>query len=229
MEELLYSGASRSVKVFPATGANDASVAEYVIATALQLLRGAYDASSQVMAGGWPRQALIGREIQGKTLGLLGYGAIARETAQRGAALGMEIIAYDPYAENFLGAAPVSFSDLLRQSDVLSLHVPLTDDTRGLMDGAAFDQMKKGAVLINAARGGVVVEPDLAHALKTGTLWAAALDVFEEEPLGAEKGTLFEGLNVILTPHIAGVTEESNERVSDLTAKNVLKALGHLS
>lgn len=220
----------RGIVVFPATGANDLSVAEYVMTAALVLLRGAYGASARVASGAWPRQALIGREVAGRTIGLIGYGAIAREVARRAIAFGMQVYAFDPYlAANdprWAGARNVSLDGLLSEADVVSLHVPLTDETHHMIDAAAIAGMKAGAVLINAARGGVVDEAALAEALKAGKLGGAALDVFEVEPLTAEAGDKFSGLdNLILTPHIAGVTEESNIRVSHLIAETVLRHL----
>jgi (S)-sulfolactate dehydrogenase len=118
------------------------------------------------------------------------------------------------------------FRDLLAAADVVSLHVPLTQETRGLIGPDTLAAMKPGAILINTARGGVVDEPALAAALKSGQLGGAALDVFEAEPVSAAQGAVFEGVpNLILTPHIAGVTRESNTAVSHVTAQNVLGAL----
>lgn len=221
---------ARDVAVYPATGANDLSVAEYVITTALMLLRGAYLSTASVAAGEWPRQALIGREISGKTMGLVGFGSIAREVARRAAALGMSVVASDPFVAAddpaWKHVGRVSLDELLSISDVVSLHIPLTNQTRHIIETEAFARMKKGAVLMNAARGGTVDELALQAALKTGKISGAALDVFEEEPLTEERGAMFAGLsNVILTPHIAGVTDESNVRVSRLTADTVAKHL----
>ena len=220
----------RGIAVYPATGANDLSVAEYVVTTALMLLRGAYRSTPDVAAGKWPRQALIGREMAGGTMGLLGLGSIAREVAWRAGALGMQIAAHDPYLEAthpaWQMARNVSFEGLLEIADVVSLHVPLTDATRGLFDAAAIARMKPGAILVNAARGGVVDEAALADALRSGHLGGAALDVFDKEPLGPEAGRIFEGIeNLVLTPHIAGVTQESNVRVSELIADTVIAHL----
>ena len=221
---------ARGVSVFPATGANDLAVAEYVIAAAMMLVRGAYHASDAVASGTWPRGALQGGEVFGKRMGLVGFGGIARQTAQRATALGMSVCAADPYLPEdspfWRDADRVSLDDLLAQSDIVSLHVPLTEETRRLIDATAIEKMKDSAVLINAARGGVVDETALATALRKNKLHGAALDVFEVEPLSAEAGTPFEGLrNVILTPHIAGVTNESNSRVSHVTLKNILSIL----
>jgi len=225
---------ARGIAVYPATGANDGAVAEYVIASALLLLRGAYGASAAVAAGAWPRNALMGREIAGQRLGLVGFGAIARETARRAAALGMAVAAHDPFVAADDPAwnpatGPVqsrALDALIAQSDVLSLHVPLTDRTRGLIDAAALARMPTGAILINAARGGIVDEAAVAAALRSGHLGGAALDVFEREPLDAAAGAVFAGVpNLILTPHIAGVTRESNVRVSAVTAAAVRRHL----
>ncbi len=221
---------ARGIAVYPAAGANNISVAEYVVTAVLVLLRRAWFASADVAAGLWPRQDLIGREAAGKVLGLIGFGAIARETALRAAALRMDIIAFDPFLKDddpaWSHARRVKFDELLAEADAVSLHVPLTDQTRHLINGAALARLKPDAVLINAARGGIVDEPALAEALRNGQLAGAALDVFEAEPLPAKAGAAFAGLsNIILTPHIAGVTEESNVRASAMTAANVLRHL----
>lgn len=226
--------AARGVAVKPATGANTLSVAEYVISTTLTLLRGAYGAQPAMIAGAWPRSALIGKEASGRTLGLLGFGGIARAVAERARALGMEIAAYDPYLPEgdpaWQGVTRCSIDELLAVSDVLSLHVPLTAETRGLIDAAAIARMKPGAIVINTARGGVVDEPALARALRAGQLGGAALDVFEIEPLPAAAARVFEGIeNLVLTPHIAGVTQEGNIRVSAITVENVRRELAHVS
>lgn len=223
--------AARSIQVLPASGANDAAVAEYVIASALILLRGAYHANAEMIAGNWPRNALMGAEIGGKTLGLVGYGAIARQVAMRARALGMSVCAYDPLlpADSPLWAdtRPMDLPTLLARSDVLSLHVPLLDSTRHMIDARALAQMKPSAVLVNAARGGVIDEAAVIAALRAGKIGGAALDVFEVEPLNAAQGHQFQDLpNLILTPHIAGVTVESNQRVSSLIATRIAQVLG---
>ncbi len=222
---------ARDIVVIPATGANANSVGEYVVATAMLLLRGAYQSTAQVAAGSWPRDALgRGREMGGKTLGLVGFGAIGQLTARFARSLHMRVLAYDvmlaandaAYAE--IGVRCVSLDTLLAESDVVSLHVPLVDATRKLFDAARIARMKAGAVLINTSRGGIVDEAALAGALRSGRLGGAALDVFEVEPLAAS--THFQGCpNLVLTPHIAGVTAEGNERVSSLIAEKILEAL----
>jgi len=223
--------AARNVQVIPATGANNAAVAEYVITAALMLLRGAYRANSEMSAGHWPRSALMGAEIGGKALGLVGFGAIARQTATRARALGMTIFAYDPLLPDdspaWADAQRMDLPELLGKSDVISLHVPLLESTRHMINAAALAPVKPGAILINAARGGVVDEAALMSALRHGKLGGAALDVFENEPLDAGHGAGFQDLpNLILTPHIAGVTIESNLRVSSLIATRIAQVLG---
>ncbi|MBP0618314.1 hydroxyacid dehydrogenase [Jiella mangrovi] len=221
---------ARGVTVYPATGANDVAVAEYVMTTALMLLRGSYARSADVAAGKWPRQEMMGREGMDKRLGLVGYGAIARQVATRARPFGFEIAAFDPFLGKddpaWAGTQSLELGELLQTSDVISLHVPLTDRTRHLVGAEALGSMKSGAVLINTARGGVVDEAALCAALKDGKLGGAALDVFETEPLTAEAGARFSGLsNLILTPHIAGVTDESNIRVGAVTTDKVLAHL----
>lgn len=218
------------VAVYPAVGANTVSVAEYVVTAAMVLLRGAWFANAAMLAGDWPRGACAGRETAGKRLGLIGFGAIARETAALARALGMTVAAHDPLlaADDpaWQGTDRVDLDTLLAESDVVSLHVPLTSDTRHLIGEAALDRMKPDAILVNAARGGVVDEAALQSALRQGRIGGAALDVFENEPLRARDAELFSGLsNIILTPHIAGVTVESNVRVSAVTAQAVLDHL----
>ncbi|MDE1923632.1 MAG: hydroxyacid dehydrogenase [Gammaproteobacteria bacterium] len=222
--------AARAIKVYPATGANDLAVAEYVVTAALMLLRRAWFATERVAAGTWPRMDLIGREGSGRRLGLVGFGAIARLTARKAAALDFGVAAYDPFlpAEHaaWTGVERVTLDELLGSCDVISLHTPLTANTRRMIDAAALARMKPTAILINAARGGIVDETALIAALRAGRLGGAALDVYENEPLDAAAGAAFRGLpNLILTPHIAGVTEESNVRVSDVTARAVRAAL----
>ena len=226
----LVACADRNVSVYPATGANDVAVAEYVVANALLLLRGAYASTADVAAGHWPRQALIGREAMDKQIGLIGYGAIARQVALRARVFGFGIAAFDPYlaADDpaWEGTRPLGLDELLAISDVVSLHVPLTEHTRHLIGAEAIGRMKPGAILVNTARGGVVDETALAAAIREGRIGGAALDVFETEPLTAEAGAIFADLNnLVLTPHIAGVTDESNVRVSAVTADNVLRHL----
>lgn len=223
--------AARGIEVVPATGANALAVAEYVIATAMALLRGAYASSADVADGRWPRAALsAGREIAGKTLGLVGFGDIGRTTARLATALGMRIVGHDtvlPPADaawREARAEPLALDELVARADVVSLHVPLTAATRGLIGASRIAAMRPGAVLVNTSRGGIVDETALAAALRSGHLGGAALDVFEHEPLPA--GSPLAGApRLLLTPHIAGLTLESNMRVSTMIADRVLAFL----
>lgn len=221
---------TRGIAVHPATGANDLSVAEYVITAALVLLRGAWSATPEVIGGKWPRMTTIGREISGKTLGLVGLGNIARETATRARALGMQVMAFDPLLPRdhaaWQLANPASLEELLPAADVVSLHVPLLASTRNMIGRVQIAAMRRGSIVINAARGGVLDEEAVIEALRSGQLGGAALDVFETEPVDAIRGARFAHVpHLLLTPHIAGVTEESNVRVSDLIARRVLEHL----
>jgi len=222
----------RGIRVIPAAGANALAVAEYVVGTAMLLLRGVYQSSDKVAAGAWPRTALSGgREISGKVLGLVGFGGIGRLTAQLARGLGMRIVACDPVlpphdpAWAQCAAECLTLEQLLSQADVVSLHVPLTPDTVNLLDAQCISRMKKGAILINTSRGGIADEAAVADAIRSGHLGGAAFDVFGTEPLPS--GTAWSGCqNVILTPHVAGVTAEANVRVSSFITGEVAKALG---
>ncbi len=221
---------TRGIRVFPATGANVVSVAEYVIATLLMLFRGAYSATAEVLAGEWPRNRYIGVEASGKTLGIVGFGAIGRAVASRAIALGMRVVANDAFIDpdsgcwEKHGVEAADMHTLLSESDAVTLHVPLNVQTRHLIDKKAIASMRKGSLVINTARGGVIDEKALVQALKSGHLGGAALDVYENEPLPSDS-YLVAVPNLLLTPHIAGVTVESNERVGTLIAERVKKAL----
>ncbi len=221
---------ARGVAVYPATGANDVAVVEWVVAAMLLLLRGAFAATDSVTAGEWPRTKLMGREAGGKRLGLIGFGSIGRKVGAVAAALGMSVCGFDPHiavgdvvwSQPWGKVAPCDLKTLLRDGDVVSLHVPLTEATRNMIDAATIAGMKRGAILINAARGGVVDEAAVADALRSGQLGGAALDVFAQEPLTLERGQVFAGCpNLLLTPHIAGVTVEANTRVSRMVAEKI--------
>lgn len=223
---------ARGIAVRPAAGANTQAVAEYVIWAMLTLLRRGGADNTPMIAGGWPREASIGREAGGRTLGLLGYGRIARTVAGIADTLGMEVIAHDPHlldCEAWHPARPVDLETLLHKADVLSLHVPLTRETCGIIGENALGILRPGAIVVNTARGGILDEAALAAALRSGRLGGAALDVFAQEPLSAGAAQVFaEVPNLILTPHIAGVTREANIRVSEMTVRHVMEELTHV-
>ncbi|MDZ7704393.1 MAG: hydroxyacid dehydrogenase [Trueperaceae bacterium] len=220
----------RDIVVTWAPGTNAVSVAEYVIGAMLSVTR-RFDAISQdVHAGVWNRQAAMGGELYGQTLGIVGLGDIGTRLAKRAAAFGMNVIASDPavhpssFGVQEYGVALVPLTDLLAQSDMISLHTPLLPSTRHLIDNKTLAQMKPTALLINTARGGLIDETALAAALRDHRLGGAVLDVREQEPPG-DADPLRDFANVILTPHIAGVTHESNRRASLHIAHDVLRVL----
>lgn len=223
--------AARDVAVFPATGANAQAVAEYVITTALVLLRGTYLRSADVAAGAWPREALSnGREAAGSVLAVIGFGGIGQRVAALARGLGMTALGYDPQLPadapcwRSTGARGMALDDALGLADVVTLHVPLIETTRNLLDSERIGRLKRGAIVINTARGGTLDERALAAALREHRLAGAALDVFVDEPL-RPGSPLTDAPNLILTPHIAGLTRQANERVSSLVAERVAAAL----
>ena len=220
----------KGISIVIADGANTDSVAEYVVTGLLVLFRGIMDSTSRIINGEWPRGDFIGTEVKDKTLGIVGLGSIGRAVAQKVKLLGMRVVGTDVNIEK---DDPVwrefnvqyrEFSDLVRISDAITMHVPLNNDTKGLFDDYALQNMRKGAILINTSRGGIVDEDALVKYLKNGHLGGAMLDVFESEPLTESRP--FAGLpNLILTPHIAGVTVESNRRVSCMIVDQVIEHL----
>lgn len=223
--------ARRGVAVRSAVGTNHVSVAEYALGAMLLLSRPTLNVTQAVADGRWPRTTVPpGHELAGRTLGLLGFGLIARTLAVRARALGMAVQAHDPmlgaddtaWAEH--GVRPSTLDELLGTSHVLSLHVPLTAHTRGLIDARALARLPRGALLVNTARGGIVDEAALAQALRTGQLGGAALDVFDQEPLPAT-AAFRDVPNLILSPHLAGLTEESAARISQVVARAVREVL----
>ncbi len=224
--------AKRNIKVIPATGANAESVAEYVVGAAVALTRGFIPATTATFNGEWPRPRFSGyHEFLGKTIGIVGFGSIGRIVAKKAHAFGLRCVAYDPMLSgdsvelDGFSVPLLSLSELLSESDAITLHLPFLPDTKNLFNAATLDQIKEGACLINTARGGIVDEKALADRLRSGRLGGAAIDVFSTEP--AKDLSHFAGIeNLILTPHIAGVTQESNERVSQMIADEVNRFLG---
>ena len=216
----------QNITVYPALGANSHSVAEYVICASMLLLRKAYFKKNEMIAGNWPRQESSGSEVYGKTLGLIGFGDIAQKTRDLALGLGIKTVAYDPYLDKdsnvWKETKNLPLENLLSISDIISLHIPLSKETKNLIDEKKLRLIKNSSVIINAARGGVIDENQLAKLLKENKIGGAALDVFNEEPVNKECAKKFEGINnLILTPHIGGVTKESNERVSEMIAKKI--------
>lgn len=209
---------------------NAVSVAEHVFGLLLALARKIPGADRSVKNGGWERKKYHGFELMGKTLGILGLGKIGFRVALRAKAFGMRLLAHDAYLSSTSlhvtesGATLVAMDQLLAESDFLSVHLPLTLETRGLLNRQSFSKMKPTAFIINTSRGEVLVEKDLALALQQGQLAGAALDVREKEPPAADSP--LNGLdNVILTPHTAGLTYEAQEKVVDAVAEDVDRVL----
>ncbi|MCP4200640.1 MAG: phosphoglycerate dehydrogenase [bacterium] len=220
------------ILVVNAPTANLVSATEHTFALLLALARNVPAADRSLRAGEWDRKRFLGRELDGKTLGVVGLGRIGQAVAHRARAFGMTIVAYDPYldpsAAKRLDIEMDTLEAVLGRADVVTLHMPLTDETRDLISAARIAQMKQGSILVNCARGGIVDDKALLEALESGHLAGAALDVFEVEP--PEDRSLIDHPKVVGTPHIGAQTREAQERVATQTARMVLAALdGSLS
>lgn len=218
----------KGIEVFNVEGANALSVAEHTIAFVLALAKNLFDFDRRVRKGEWDiRYAYRTFEIQGKTLGVVGFGLIGRETARLALGLGMRVLFYDPFVEGEFGL-PVermnSLGDLLRESDFVSLHTPLNEHTRGMIGEKELKCMKPTAFLINVSRGAVVDTYALCMALQEKWIAGAATDVFTEEPPPTNHA-LFSLENIILTPHVAGLTRECSERVAIKAVENLIRTL----
>jgi D-3-phosphoglycerate dehydrogenase / 2-oxoglutarate reductase len=217
--------AQRGIAVKPATGANADAVAEHTWALILACAKGIPWLNGRMHGGHWDKATFKALELRGKTLGLVGLGAIGQRVANIGAAFGMQVIAYDPYASK--APAGVTLADLDRviaDSDVLSLNCPLTADNRNMIDSGALTRMKQGAILVNTARGGLVDEQALLESVRSGKLRAVGLDSFRVEPMTAPHA--FHGVdNIILTPHTGGVTSDAYVSMGVAAARNILAVL----
>jgi D-3-phosphoglycerate dehydrogenase len=214
------------ILVVNAPTANLMSATEHTFALLLSLARRVPYADASTKAGNWDRK-ILGVELQGKTLGIIGFGRIGQRVAARARGFDMNVVAYDPFldaaAARKLEVELLSLEDLLGRADAITLHTPLTEQTRNLLDAKRLALMKKGALLVNCARGGVVDEAALLAALESGHLGGAALDVFAEEP--PKDLTLVRHPKVVATPHLGAQTREAQERISTETAEMVLAAL----
>ena len=221
---------NNNIFVQPATGMNADSVAEYVIACSLSLLKNIPISHNGTVSGQWPRTSIKSRELGGKTLGLLGFGVIGKKVSRLAQVFGANVIAYDPFVSlsdaDSLGVTLTTQDELFRLSDVISIHLPLTDETRDLMNLSSFNKMKKSPIVINSSRGSIVNEEDLLKAYNENLINGFALDVYNSEPI---KEKLYKeitsSMNCILTPHTSGVTAESNVRVSQFIADKVINFL----
>ena len=220
----------KGIAVMNAPAGNTISAAELAFALLLALVRRVPAADRSMKDGQWDRSSFSGTELYGKTLGLVGAGRVGGEVARRAQAFGMTVVGYDPFlsqdAARSLGIRLESLEEVLRSADVLSLHVPLTESTKGLLGDAQLAMMKSEAVIINAARGGVLDEAALLRRLQEKRLAGAALDVFEKEPLPADH-PLRRLPNVVLTPHLGASTEEAQLNVALEIAQAIRAALVH--
>ena len=219
----LAAATNRGVVVMNTPFGNSVTTAEHTLALMLALARRVPAADRSTRAGRWEKSRFVGTELAGKVLGLIGCGNIGAIVAERAQGLKMRVIAYDPYLAperaRDLGVEKVSFDDLLARADLISLHAPLTDSTRNLLDGAALARTKPGVRIVNCARGGLVDEAALYDAIRSGQVAGAALDVFAEEP--ARSSPLFELDEVVVTPHLGASTAEAQENVAVQIAEQI--------
>ena len=209
-----------NIIVQPATGMNSDSVAEYVVNSSLTLLKKSQIINEQTLQGKWPRTSIVTKELKGKTLGLIGFGDISKKVLKLINVFDVACIAYDPFINSKQmevdNIKKVSFDQILNLADIISIHVPLNNETKYLFDRQAFIKMKKQPIIINSSRGGIINEKDLIDAYRNKYISGFALDVFENEPINETfYKNISNDMNCILTPHIAGVTAESNVRVSN--------------
>jgi D-3-phosphoglycerate dehydrogenase / 2-oxoglutarate reductase len=217
----------RGVLVVNAPTANLISATEHTFALLLALARKVPGADAALKRRHWDRKSFLGQELHGKTLGVIGFGRIGQQVAQRARAFEMSVVAHDPYLNPDMAARQdvdlLSLEALLERSDVVTLHIPLTEETRGLLGAEELARLRPGALLVNCARGGVVDEKALLEALESGRLGGAALDVFEIEP--PRDWRLAEHPRVVASPHIGAQTQEAQERIAVETARMVLASL----
>jgi D-3-phosphoglycerate dehydrogenase len=223
----LAAARAHGVAVVNSPLATSLAVAELTLGLMLALARALPQADGGLKRGQWLKKSLMGVELHGKTLGVIGMGNIGRAVAQRASAFGMAILGYDPLipADEIQrrGAQPASLPDLYGQADMITLHVPLTAETHGMIDRTALSAMQRGVRLICTARGGLIDESALLEALESGQVGGAALDVFAQEPPGASP--LVTHPRVVATPHIGAQTEEAQTRAAEDIASEVLAAL----
>jgi D-3-phosphoglycerate dehydrogenase len=223
----LEAAKKKGVTVVNAPISTSLAVAELAFGLMLALAREIPRADAALKQGQWIKKELEGIELNGKTLGIVGFGRIGAEVGKRAAAFGMNVVAYDPFLEaaeiKRRGAEPLALDELYASSDFISLHLPLSIQTRDMVGEQAFSQMKKGVRVVSAARGGIIEEKALVAALNSGKVAGAALDVFSEEPPGKTEAALHP--RVIGTPHIGAQTAEAQSRAGDDIASEILNVL----
>ena len=218
----------KKIKVQPASGLNADSVAEYVIQVALSLLKKIPLLHQKTVEGSWPRNSFTLNEIQGKIFGFIGFGTIAKKVFKRLEPFGVHCVAHDPHIDkNILAEFKIElidFEKLLQLSNIISIHLPLTNETKELINKDIFKKMTKSPIIINTSRGSIINEYDLLDSYRKNLISGFALDVYEKEPVEKKfYEQITNNMNCILTPHIAGVTEESNFHVSKFIAESTIK------
>ncbi len=216
-----------NIHVQPATGMNADSVAEYVLSSSLSLIKKIPMFHSGTIKGEWPRTTIKSAEINKKCLGIIGFGTIGRKVAEYCLKNGLNILAYDPYIKEIndkeINAKLSNLNEIFEKSDIISVHLPLTDETKNIINKSSFSKMKNKPIIINTSRGSIINENDLIEAYHENMVSGFALDVFENEPIKSEfYNKIKPNMNCILTPHISGVTIESNVRVSDFIVKKII-------
>ena len=217
---------SNNIYVQPATGMNADSVAEYVINTSLSLLKNLPLMHQETSIGNWPRTSISSRELKDKTIGLLGFGLIAKKVSILAKIFNAKIIAYDPFIDSSVGnkfdVQLLDIKEIFQLADIISIHLPLNVNTKNLLNYEVFKKMLKQPIIINSSRGSIINEEDLLRAYDDKLISGFALDVYDNEPVQKTfLNSIKSNTNCILTPHIAGVTEESNTRVSEFIANSV--------
>ena len=218
---------NENIHVQPATGMNADSVAEYVLSSSLSLIKKIPMFHGGTIKGEWPRTTIKSAEINQKCLGIIGFGTIGKKVAEYSLKNGLNILAYDPYIKKIndkeINAKLSNLNEIFEKSDIISIHLPLTEETKNIINKSSFSKMKNKPIIINTSRGSIINENDLIEAYHENTVSGFALDVFENEPIKSEfYNKIKPDMNCILTPHISGVTTESNIRVSDFIVKKTI-------
>lgn len=216
---------AHGIHVCAAAGANAAAVAEHAIALMLGCAKSVAPLNARMHQGHWDKSTHKSLELEGRTLGLIGLGAIGLRVAAIAHAMGMRIIGFDPFAKSVPDYLQcVRIEEIWKQSDVISLHCPLTDENRNLMNASVFAQCKDGVVIVNTARGGLINEPDLVQALRSKKVRSAGIDSFSQEPPPADH-VFFNEPGLLLSPHIGGVTADAYVKMGCGAAQNILSVL----
>ena len=217
----------KNIHVQPATGMNADSVAEYVITSAMYLIKNMPLFDIETKKGNWPRTKFNSKEISGKNIGVIGFGTIGKKVSALAQKIGLNVSVFDPYVkfnEKDLNIKVSNLTELYEQSDIVSLHLTLTEETKNFINKDSFKMMKRKPIIINASRGSIINENDLIEAYHNNLISGFALDVFENEPINKElNNKISDNFNCILSPHISGVTIESNIRVSEFIVNKLIE------